>query len=117
MNKNLIFKLIVLTIALTVVPSLSAFAGTLAYRCWSFNVDGAGARCTSPSLIFYSNGQYELGSEKGMYGIRNGQMVLSESKFRGSGRLQEDGHQIRFEYDYNGKRHTVTYSLAPGAVR
>lgn len=113
----MILKSIILTIALITVSSVPAFADTLAYRCWSFNVDGAGGRCTSPSLVFHSNGQYELGSERGMYGIRNGKMILSESKFRGLGQLLENGYQIRFEYDYNGKHHTVIYALVPGAAR
>ena len=116
MKSNVIFKIIIFFSGLALSPHL-AFADTLAYRCWSFNVDGAGGRCTSPSLIFYSNGQYELGSEKGTYGMRDGKVILSESQFRGLGRLDENGHQIIFEYDSNGRRHTVTYVLAPGAVR
>ena len=34
---------------------------------------------------------------------------LSESKIRGPGKLLEGDRQIRFEYDYNGWHHTITY--------
>ncbi len=114
-GKILIFILLIGLIALPSVPALAA--NNLVYHCWQFNVDGAGGKCTSPSLIFNSNGTYTLGSESGTYGIRKGKIILSGSTFRGLGELKENGFQLFFDYHYNGKHHNVTYLLRPGAVR
>ena len=84
-----------------------SMAGT--YRCWSFNVGGAGKRCTSPALVLKENGQYTMGSEKGMYKMKDGKLMLSQSKIRGAGRFQEKGNQIVFQYTYLGLSQTVTY--------
>lgn len=81
-------------------------AGT--YRCWSFNVGGAGRRCTSPPLVLHPDGTYEMSSERGTYTVEGDDVILSESKIRGRGHLQ-GGNQIVFEYDFQGLRHRVTY--------
>ena len=78
------------------------------YRCWSYNVSGAGKRCTSPPLVLHEDGTYEMSSERGTFQVRGDRLLLSESKIRGAGRL-EAGDRIVFEYDYKGWRHTMTY--------
>lgn len=55
-----------------------------------------------------TDGTYQVSSERGTYSVKNDQIILSESKIRGPGRLQ-NGNQIVFEYEYNGWKHTVTY--------
>ena len=80
------------------------------FRCWSYNVAGAGKQCTSPPLVLSGDGSYSMSSEVGTYTIvNNSLLVLSESKLRGVGVILEGGMQVRFEYDYNGWHHTVTY--------
>jgi hypothetical protein len=90
----------------TLLAQRESIAGT--YRCWSFNVGGAGRRCTSPPIVLHPDGTYEISSEWGTYSVLGDQVVLSESKIRGPGRLQ-GGNQIVFEYEYRGLPHTVTY--------
>src|SRR3989338_1679406 len=87
----------------------SKYAGS--YRCWSYNVSGGGGgncRLFAP-LVLKSNGLYSLSSEAGTFSVEGNTMYLSESKIRGSGTLLEGGLQIRFEYDYNGWHHVLTY--------
>lgn len=83
----------------------SHVAGT--YRCVSFNVGGRGGRCTSPPLMLQANGEYDMSSEHGTYTVEGNQIVLSESKIRGAGHLQDN--EIVFEYSYKGLQQTVTY--------
>lgn len=91
----------------------SSVAGT--YRCRSFNVGGAGRRCTSPPLVLHPDGTYQMSSERGTYTVEGDQVILSESKIRGPGRLQ-GGNEIVFEYEYRGLRHTVAYMRQEGAA-
>ncbi len=103
-----------LTISLWLISPLpSAQAGERGvvagvYRCWSQNVGGAGRRCTGPPLILHADGTYEISSERGTYSITGDQVVLSESRIRGPGRLS-GGNQVIFEYTYQGLQHTVIY--------
>lgn len=85
---------------------IGSVAGT--YRCWSYNVGGAGKRCTSPPLVLNADGTYQMSSERGTYAVSGDQIALSESKIRGPGRLQA-GNQVVFEYAYQGQQHTATY--------
>ena len=80
------------------------------YRCWMFNVSGAGKRCTSPALVLKENGRYTMGSEKGTWKY-DGELILSESKIRGPGKVQvgANGMRVIFEYSYRGWSHVVTY--------
>jgi hypothetical protein len=87
------------------------------YRCWHFNVGGAGKRCTSPPLELRADGTYRMSSERGTYTIQRDRIVLSESKIRGPGRML-GGDKIVFEYTYKGLAHTVTYlRQPPGTAR
>lgn len=79
------------------------------YYCWSYNVDGYGAKCTSSKFEFKTDGTYTFSSESGTYTVSGNTVTLSASKIRGPGTLLENDMQIRFEYEYNGKHHTVTY--------
>ena len=81
------------------------------YRCWSYNVSGGGGgNCRlMPPIVLNQNGTYSMSSEQGSYKIEGDTIYLSESKIRGPGQLLEDNTQIRFEYDYNGWHHTITY--------
>lgn len=79
------------------------------YRCWSYNVSGGGGSCRmAPPLVLHQDGTYEMSSERGTYAVEGDRVALSKSTIRGAGRLQ-NGNQIVFEYDYRGRRHTVTY--------
>lgn len=92
--------------------ALAAVAGT--YRCWMFNVSGAGGRCrNSPPIILRADGSYEESSARGSWTLRGSQVLLSASAVRGAGRL-EPGNQIVFEYVYNGRPHRVTYLRQDG---
>ncbi|MBI4235496.1 hypothetical protein HY604_04320 [Candidatus Peregrinibacteria bacterium] len=79
------------------------------YRCWSFNVNGIGSKCTSPPIVLNTNGTYSMSSEKGTYKISGETITLSESKIRGPGTFKEGRKQIVFNYTYNGSPTTVTY--------
>ncbi|MDP2628216.1 MAG: PDZ domain-containing protein [Candidatus Rokubacteria bacterium] len=79
--------------------TLPAAAGT--YRCWMFNVGGAGGRCrTSPPIVLRADGSYEESSTRGTWTLRGNQVLLSASTVRGAGRL-ESGNQIVFECSSN----------------
>ena len=107
---------LVLLLYAPAVRAQSGVAGT--YRCMSFNVGGRGGRCTSPPLVLQANGQYQMSSEHGTYTVKGNQIVLSESKIRGAGRLHDN--EIVFEYTYRGLQQTVTYrreaEAAPPAI-
>ncbi|MEK7122667.1 MAG: hypothetical protein AAB855_02315 [Patescibacteria group bacterium] len=80
------------------------------YRCWQYNVSGGGGSCRlAPPFTFNADGTYQMSSERGTYTISDNTIILSESQIRGPGEILADGNQIRFEYDYQGQRHTVTY--------
>ncbi len=85
----------------------SPMTGT--YRCWSYNVQGAGKSCTSPPIVLNKDGTYLMSSEKGTFAVDGDTIILSESKIRGPGKILEDGNQLRFEYDYNNWHHVITY--------
>lgn len=94
---------------------LSAYAGS--YRCWSYNVSGGGGgdcRLFAP-IVLNKDGTYAVSSEKGTYSIKGDVITLSESKLRGPG-TRLGGTQIRFEYDYNGWHHVITYLKEGGAA-
>ncbi len=88
------------------------------YRCYSYNVSGGGGgncRLFAP-IILKADGTYSVSSEQGTYRVEGDTIILSESKLRGPGTLLEDNLQMRFEYDYNGWHHVITYlkeSLEP----
>ena len=93
--------------------ALASAAGT--YRCWMFNVGGAGGRCrTSPPIVLRADGSYEESSARGTWTVRGDQVVLSASTVRGPGRL-EGGNRIVFEYVYKGQPHRVTYLRQEGS--
>lgn len=79
------------------------------YRCWSYNVSGGSGNCRiAPPIILNTDGTYSMSSEKGTYKIQGSTITLSQSKIRGPGTIVE-GNKIRFEYNYNGLQHTITY--------
>ncbi len=89
------------------VHTRASIAGT--YKCWSFNANGRGGVCTNPPLVLNKNGAYTMSSEKGTYTIKSDTVVLSKSKFRGAGKILEDGMQIQFSYTYKGSQQTMTF--------
>lgn len=95
------------TLSLLASQTLSAESLSGNYRCWHFNVGGRGGSCTSPAILFYPDGRYQMSSEKGTYSVKGNGVTLSKSKHRGEGAIS--GEQIQFEYDYKGNHHTVTY--------
>ncbi|MBI2645959.1 MAG: hypothetical protein HYW85_02855 [Deltaproteobacteria bacterium] len=108
-----LFLFLVITLGLISPKSFSANDASLAgnYRCWMFNVSGAGKRCTSPALVLKENGKYTMGSEKGTWKYEGGDLILSGSKIRGPGKMQvgANGMRVIFEYSYRGWDHVVTY--------
>lgn len=64
-------------------------------------------RCTSPPIKIKKDGTYSMSGEKGTWKVKDGKVILSESKIRGPGRIVED--KLVFEYAYQGLRYTVTY--------
>ncbi|MDP2630102.1 MAG: hypothetical protein Q8P56_01720, partial [Candidatus Uhrbacteria bacterium] len=94
---------------------LAQVAGS--YRCYSYNVSGGGGgdcRLFAP-IVLNADGRYYVSSEKGTYAVKGDVITLSESKLRGPGKLV-GGTQIRFEYDYNGWHHTITYLKESGSA-
>ena len=97
---------VVSTYAATVYTRTS-LAGT--YKCWSFNANGRGGKCTNPPLTLNKNGSYTMSSERGTYTIKGNTIALSKSKTRGAGKILEAGLQIQFSYTYKGSVHTMTF--------
>ncbi|MEK7122927.1 MAG: hypothetical protein AAB855_03665 [Patescibacteria group bacterium] len=99
----------------TPAKDYAAYAGS--YRCWSYNVSGGGSgdcRLFAP-IVLNADGTYAISSEKGTYSVSGSTIILSESKLRGPGTLI-GGTQIRFEYDYNGWHHVITYLKESGST-
>ncbi len=101
-------------------PSLRAqseIAGT--YRCISMHVGKRSAPCSSPPLTLYADGSYQIWREQGTYTVLGKNILLSEAKKRGPGRLQR-GYKIVFQYYHRGKKYMVTFrrseSLPPGSA-
>jgi hypothetical protein len=80
-----------------------------AYRCSSYNVSGGGGSCRNmPRLLLHSDGTYDFSSSRGRWNIDGGKLHLSDAQFWGPGEII-GGDTVRFEYDYRGWRHTVTW--------
>ncbi|HBA87801.1 MAG TPA: hypothetical protein DCZ75_07350 [Geobacter sp.] len=78
------------------------------YRCSSYNVSGAGGSCRNmQSLVLNADGSYRYSSTHGRWSVRDSSLVLSKSGFWGPGMII--GNTIRFEYDYRGLHHAVTW--------
>ncbi|MBI3897796.1 MAG: hypothetical protein HY308_05790 [Gammaproteobacteria bacterium] len=85
----------------------AAVAGT--YRCASYNVSGGAGSCRNmPRLALNADGSYQYSSTRGRWRVADGKLVLSESKLWGPGKILGHG-SIRFEYDYRGWHHVVTW--------
>jgi hypothetical protein len=92
------------------VQAAGVAAGT--YRCASYNVSGRGGSCrTFQPLILRADGTYQYSSTRGSWSVPDGRLQLSESRLWGSGEIL-GGDTLRFEYDYKGWRHTVTWVCA-----
>lgn len=79
------------------------------YRCRSYNVSGAGGNCaTMPPLVLYPDGSYQYSSTRGHWRTHNGTLFLSASTLWGPGKIIGQ-HSVRFEYDYRGWHHVVTF--------
>ena len=79
------------------------------YRCWQYNVSGGGGSCRLASpIVLKSDGTYQESRTAGTYEVRGDRVLFSRSTIRGPGRF-EGGNRIRFEYDYKGFHHDVTY--------
>ena len=88
------------------------------YRCHTIRVGDRVTRCSSPPLILYPDGNYQIWAERGTYSVLGKYLVLSESKKRGPGRLRRN--EIVFEYYSGRKKHTVTFrrhqNVPPGTA-
>jgi len=86
------------------------------YRCSSYNVSGAGGSCANfPRLVLNADGTYRYSSTSGQWTVIAGRLYLSESELWGPG-LVLGRDTVRFEYDYNGRRMTVTWVCAECGV-
>ncbi len=80
------------------------------YRCSSYNVSGGGGSCRNmPPLVLNADGSYRYSSTSGRWAVHRGKLDLSESSVWGPGELL-GGDAVRFEYDFRGWRHTVTWT-------
>lgn len=97
---------------LTALPPARAQTDTLApgtYRCASYNVSGGGGSCrTMQPLVLHADQSYQLSSTRGRWLVQGGRLQLSESRLWGPGQILGPD-TVRFEYDYRGWRHTVTW--------
>jgi hypothetical protein len=90
-------------------------AGT--YRCASYTVSGGGGSCrTFQPLVLQPDGTYEHSSTRGSWTVQDGRLYLSESKLWGPGEIL-GSDTLRFQYEYRGWRHTVTWVCAECAQR
>ena len=79
------------------------------YRCSSYNVSGAGGSCRNMQpLMLHSDGSYQHSSTRGRWSVRGNSLTLSKSQLWGAGNII-GSNTIRFEYDYRGLRHVVTW--------
>lgn len=102
------FSFALVLMALSVV-STAAEIGSGSYRCASYNVSGGGGSCrTMQPLVLRANGTYQHSSTQGRWSAQGGRLHLSESTLWGTGEIL-GRDTIRFEYDYRGWRHTVTW--------
>lgn len=107
MKRILLLNIVIILTGFSFSYGGTSVAGT--YRCWSYNVSGGAGSCRlSPPMILNPDGTYQMSSERGTYTVKGDTIILSESKIRGPGKLQ-NGNQIVFEYSYKGLNHTVTY--------
>lgn len=96
----------------TAVPGASAQSGGPVpgtYRCSSYNASGGGGSCRSTQpLRLNPDGSYQYSSTRGRWSVGNGKLLLSESRLWGPGEIL-GSHTVRFEYDYRGWHHVVTW--------
>jgi hypothetical protein len=62
-----------------------------------------------PLLVLHADGSYDFSSSRGRWTLVEGKLHLSEAQFWGPGEIV-GGDSVRFEYDYRGWRHTVTWT-------
>ncbi len=100
--------------ALSAQPSQAGVAvGT--YRCLSYNVSGGGGSCSNfQRLVLNPDGTYRFSSTRGRWSVENGNLILSSSKLWGPGKILPDA-TLRFEYDYRGWHHVLTWTC-PGCA-
>jgi len=96
-----------LVLSITISQASVPAAGT--YRCASYNVSGGGGSCrTMQPLVLRADNTYQYSSTKGRWSEQGDMLYLSASRLWGPGRIL-GSDTIRFEYDYRGWRHTVTW--------
>jgi len=104
-------KLAILALILTVFGA-QAHAQTLmagSYRCASYNVSGGGGSCRNMQpLQLNADQSYQFSSTMGRWRVQGGTLVLSESSLWGPGQIL-GRDTVRFEYEYRGWHHTVTW--------
>lgn len=94
-------------VAATVQAAPDLLPGT--YRCSAYNVSGGAGSCRNmPSLVLHPDGSYQFSSTRGRWSVNGGKLLLSEAQIWGMGEIL-DSSTVRFEYDYRGWRHTVTW--------
>lgn len=93
-------------------PSAQAQPDSLApgsYRCASYNVSGGGGSCRNMQpLVLRGDHSYQFSSTTGRWSTQGGRLQLSQSTLWGPGQIL-GRDTVRFEYEYRGWRHTVTW--------
>lgn len=79
------------------------------YRCSAYNVSGGGGSCRNyQPLVLNADGSYQFSSTRGEWRAQGGQLLLSEARLWGPGQILGND-AVRFEYDYRGWRHVLTF--------
>lgn len=91
------------------LPAVAQVLQPGTYRCASYNVSGGGGSCrTFQPLVLSADGTYRHSSTRGRWRVQGARLLLSESTLWGPGEVIGND-TIRFEYDYRGWRHIVTW--------
>jgi len=79
------------------------------YVCRAASVDGKTATCSSPPLVFNTDGSYQILTQHGTYKIIQGRwLVLSHSTKDGKAQILSR-REIVFEFVAGGIKHRVVY--------
>jgi hypothetical protein len=106
-SRFFLFGAIALIFSALTARAQTYLSGT--YDCTKIEVAGTAKPCSAPSLELYSDGSYQILSERGTYEIVSGRwLVMSTSKNHGKARLV--GRKwIIFEFISGGKKSKITY--------
>lgn len=97
-------------LCLMLMPGMAQALQPGTYRCSSYNVSGGGGSCRNfQPLVLNPDGSYRYSSTRGQWQVRDGRLVLSKSSLWGPGEILGQD-TIRFDYEYRGWRHVVSWT-------